>query len=236
MAGQNFQLRADTELRAKETDRANKSQNHGSRPRNTAAMTFGAAVTRRNPTWHKAANHVLPFFLASVCVFFLASCGYQFSGEGSGPEPGLSCIAIPVFKNNTSEPNAGAVFAAALRQQFMRKGTMKVVPEAEAQAVLKGTIKSIYSYPVSHSPVSVVSQRITVENRLYISLDIQCVDKKTHKVIWHDPNFSYWKVYDVNDNPLQPQPLAGFENRQYAIQYIASDMARRVHDTFLSSF
>ena len=73
----------------------------------------------------------------------LASCGYHFSGEGAGPKPGLTYIAIPVFENKTSEPNAGAIFAGALRQEFIRKGNMKVVPVEEAEAVFKGTITSI---------------------------------------------------------------------------------------------
>lgn len=171
-----------------------------------------------------------------VALFLLTSCGYQFSGEGQGPEPGLTCISIPVFKNNTSEPNAGAIFAEALRQQFMRKGTMKVVPENQAQAVFEGTVKRIAVFPVAHNPVSVVSRRITVENRLYITVSIRCVDLRTHKVIWQDPNFSYFKVYEVNDNPLQPQPITGFENRQNALLYIAGETARRIHDRFLSNF
>lgn len=203
------------------------------------------ALTRRThlkikaePNTHAASGAPrLPFlFVAGLALFVLSSCGYQFSGQGEGPEPGLTCISIPVFKNKSSEPNAGAIFAAALRQQFMRKGTMKVVPEDESQAVFEGTIKHISIVPVAHSPVSVVSERITVQNRLYMTVSIKCVDKRTHKVIWQDPNFTYWKVYNVNDNPLAPQPIAGFENRQSAVSFIADETARRVHDRFLSNF
>lgn len=174
--------------------------------------------------------------ITGVALFLLASCGYQFSGEGQGPEPGLTCISIPVFKNDTSEPNAGAIFAGALREQFMRKGDMKVVPEDEAQAVFEGTVKRIHSIAVAHSPVSTVSQRITIENRLYLVISIRCVDKRTHKVIWQDPNFTYYKVYQVDDDPLQPEAIIGFQNRQNAILYIARETARRVHDRFLSNF
>lgn len=170
--------------------------------------------------------------ITGVALFFLSSCGYQFSGEGQGPEPGLTCITVHVFKNNTSEPNAGAIFAGALRQQFMRKGDMKIVPEDQAQAVFEGTVKRIFIIAVAHSPVNTVSERITVENRIYMFINIRCVDKRTHKVIWQDSNFNYYKVYEVNET----QPLTGFENRQNAILYIADETARRVHDRFLSNF
>ncbi|MGC8490912.1 MAG: LPS assembly lipoprotein LptE [Syntrophobacteraceae bacterium] len=183
-----------------------------------------------------ASRFPLLFVVAFLALVSLSSCGYQFSGQGQGPEPGLTCISIPVFKNDTSEPNAGAIFAGALRQQFMRKGDMKVVPENQAQAVFQGTIKRIFAAPVGHNPVPTVSERIAVENRLYIVVSIRCVDTRTHKVIWQDPNFTYYKVYQIDDNPLQPQPLTGFENRQNAVLYIARETARRVHDRFLSNF
>jgi outer membrane lipopolysaccharide assembly protein LptE/RlpB len=167
---------------------------------------------------------------------FVASCGYHFSGEGQGPKPGLVCIAIPVFENKTSEPNAGALFAGALREQFMLRGSMKVVPVEDAQAVFIGVVKSIEIQPVAHHPVSIVSNRVTVENRLFITLDVRCEDKVTHKVLWRDPAFRYFKVYLVNDNPLQPQPIVGFDNREAALEYLAQEMSTRIHDRFLSNF
>lgn len=184
-----------------------------------------------------AGRNFKEILITVAMLFFLVSCGgYHFSGEGEGPEPGLKYIAIPVFKNNTSEPNAGAIFAGALRQEFMRKGNMKVVPVDEAQAVFKATITSIAIQPVAHHPVPVVSNRLTVADRLYVTLNIQCEDKKSHKVIWQDPAFSYFKVYQVNNNPLQPNPITGFEDREAALQFLAREMSARIHDRFLSSF
>jgi hypothetical protein len=75
--------------------------------------------------------------IISFILFCLVSCGYHFSGEGMGPKPGLTKIAIPVFENKTTEPDAGAIFAGALRQTFMQKGCMKVVP-VEEDVILKG--------------------------------------------------------------------------------------------------
>jgi hypothetical protein len=169
-------------------------------------------------------------------LFSLASCGYHFSGEGAGPKPGLTCIAIPVFENDTSEPNLGAMFAAALRQEFMRKGTMKVVSVDEAEAVFKGTVKRIHIWGVAHYPGAIVSNRNTLENRLYVTLDIRCEDKKTHKILWRDANFEYHKVYQMGTDLTGTDPLRGYENRQDALQFLAVEMSRRIHDRFLSNF
>jgi len=186
------------------------------------------AMVARNLKW---------ILIISSILFCLVSCGYHFSGEGQGPKPGLKYIAIPVFENKTTEPNAGAIFAGALRQEFMRKGNMKVVPVEQAEAVFKATVKNIEMQEVAHEPVAnVVANRVTVESRLIVTLDIRCEDKVTHKVLWSDPAFRYFKVYQVEDNPLQPNPITGFEFREAALGYLASEMSIRIHDRFLSNF
>jgi hypothetical protein len=172
----------------------------------------------------------------SAMLICLASCGYHFSGEGAGPKPGLVRIAIPVFENKTSEPDLGAKIAEALRQEFIRKGNMKVVTVAEAEAVFKGTVTNIRVIPVGHHAVSAVSNQITVQNMILLSADIRCEDKQTHKIIWRSPNFTVHQFYQTNNNPLQPDPVTGFDNRQAALDFLAQDMSRRVHDNFLENF
>lgn len=178
--------------------------------------------------------------VTAVSIIFLAllsACGYHFSGEGDGPQPGLRLIAIPVFENKTSEPDLGAMFAGALRQEFMRKGNMRVVPVEEAQAVFKGSVTNIYISPVAHNAAqNIVSNRVTLENRVYLTVSIRCEDKKTGKVLWQDPQFQYYKVYRLSEDPLHPDPLAGFENRREALEFLSREMSTRIHDRFLSNF
>jgi hypothetical protein len=178
----------------------------------------------------------LTIVLISMLTCIAACCGYEFSGEGEGPKPGLRCIAIPVFENKTTEPDAGAIFAGALRQEFIRKGNMQVVPVEGAQAVFRGTVKTIRIASVAHNPVEVASQRVTVENRLFITLDIRCEEKESRKVLWRDPNFTYSTVYATSLNPLQPDPVLDFDYRRAAVNTLAQDMAIRIHDRFLSNF
>ncbi len=172
----------------------------------------------------------------SAMLICLASCGYQFSGEGTGPKPGLTYIAIPVFENKTSEPNLGAKIAEALRQEFIRKGNMKVVPVEQAEAVFKGTVTSIRIVPVGHAAVSGVANQITTENLLILTADIRCEDKKSHVILWRNPGFTVRQVYQINNNAQQLQPIVGYDNRQAALDFLAQDMSRRVHDAFLTNF
>ncbi len=176
--------------------------------------------------------------LAICFVVSLASCGYHFTGEGSGPKPGLKYIAVPVFENNTSEPNVGALFAGALRREFNQKGNFRVVDVADAEAVFKGTIKNVWIVPIAHSAnQTIASNRVTIENRLYLVVDVRCEDKSTGKAIWRDPNFAYYKSYRLNDDPLlNPNALNAFESRGTALEYVTREMAVMVHDRFSSNF
>ncbi|MEM5785740.1 MAG: LPS assembly lipoprotein LptE [Syntrophobacteraceae bacterium] len=174
------------------------------------------------------------FFLCSV---LLSACGYHFSGEGEGPKPGLRLIAVPVFENKTTEPNIGAILSGAVRREFMQKGPMKVVSVEEAEAVFKGTVTSVSVNAVAHHPTErIASDRVAVENRIYLTIDISCEEKGTGRVLWRDPRFVYYKTYRLNRDPLNPNPLGEFESRSVALDLVAREMAVRIHDRFLSNF
>lgn len=165
--------------------------------------------------------------LLFLAVLLLATgCGYHFTGEGAGPRPGLKNIAIPVFENNTSEPDLGSLFAGALRREFMQKGQLRVVPLEQAEAVFRGRIKEISAAPVAHRDVIV-----TIQTRISVILDIQCVDVKTGAILWKDPNFTYFRVY-LED----PVPMVAFDRRREALEVMARETGIRIHDRFLSNF
>jgi hypothetical protein len=158
--------------------------------------------------------------------FVPISCGYHFTGEGPGPRPGLRSVAIPVFENNTSEPDLGSIFAGALRRQFITKGQLQVVPVDQAEAVFRGRITSIYSSAVAHREAEE-----TIQSRLYVTLDIRCVDVRDGKVLWQDPQFTYYQVFLQNSDPN-----VSFDNRRATLDYLAREMSVRIHDRFLSNF
>ena len=164
--------------------------------------------------------------LILATMLLTASCGYHFTGEGSGPSPGLRSLAIPVFENNTSEPDLGSIFAGALRKAFITKGQLQVVPMDQAEAIFRGRITNIYSTAVAHREAE-----DTIQNRLYVTLDIRCVDARDGKVLWQDPQFTYYQVYLQNVDPN-----VSFTDRSAALDFLARQMAIRIHDRFLSNF
>ncbi|MCE5243395.1 MAG: LPS assembly lipoprotein LptE [Syntrophobacteraceae bacterium] len=177
------------------------------------------------------------FILSAIVLLLTSACGYHFSGEGSGPVPGLRYVAIPVFENKTSEPDLGSIFAGDLRRAFIQKGPIQVVEQEAAEAVFWGSVTNIYTSAVAHRDVNHdVTSRVTLENRLYVTISIRCVDTRTGRVIWQDPSFTYYKVYSQVSNVSNPDPVVNFDNRRRALQYLSEEMAIRIHDRFLSNF
>ncbi len=167
---------------------------------------------------------------AAGAVLLLAlgfsGCGYRFSGEGTGPEPGMTAVAIPVFENATSEPGLGALFAGALRQEFMQRGSMRVVPTEETDFVFRGKITSIHTSELAHRTFEE-----TVVTQLHLTLDIRCRDTRSGETIWQDPAMTYHQAYNQDADAM-----VSFQNRQDALKILARQMAVRIHDRFLNNF
>lgn len=176
-------------------------------------------------------------FLWAMILLLPSGCGYHFTGEGTGPKPGLRYISIPVFENKTSEPDLGSMFAGALRQEFIKRGNLQVVPLDQAEAIFRGTITSIYTSPVGHRDLPInFGNQVTIQTRLYLVLEIRCIEVKTGRVLWQDPNFTYFKVYRQLDRPNNPDPVFSYDSRRETLEYLAKEMSSRIHDRFLSNF
>lgn len=160
-------------------------------------------------------------------LLILAGCGYHFSGEGPGPQPGLHSIAIPVFENNTSEPGLEALFASALRREFILRSKLQVVPIEKAQAIMRGRIVNIWTSRVAQKQV-----QETVQTRLFLTVDIRCEDAQSGKVIWQYPGYTYYRTYSEGSE----DPVVLFENRRRAEEFLAQEMSIRIHDRFLANF
>lgn len=161
-----------------------------------------------------------------IFLLLVSACGYHFTGEGTGPRPGIHRVSIPVFANSTSEPELGSIFAGALRNEFLQKGSIQVVPQDQSDAVFRGRIRSIYTSEVAHKAFEE-----TILSRLYVTLEIRCEDTRSGEILWQDPQFTYYQVY-IQD----PDPMISYDNRRRAEEFLAREMSIRIHDRFLSNF
>ncbi|MGV8075391.1 MAG: LPS assembly lipoprotein LptE [Syntrophobacteraceae bacterium] len=174
--------------------------------------------------------------ILAISLLMVAGCGYHFTGEGSGPRPGIKTVAIPIFENTTSQPELGSQFAGALRREFMQKGPYKVVSAEDADVIFRGRVTKIETTAVAHHEFKDhYNRRQTLQSRIYVTLDIRCEDPRNGTVVWQDPNFTYFRVYRESQSSDE-DPMVAFDNRRDAMEFLANEMAIRIHDRFLNDF
>jgi outer membrane protein assembly factor BamB len=125
----------------------------------------------------------------SVLAVTLLSCAvYTFSPSALG---GIKSVAIPLFENRTTESGLRESLTDRLSQAFVDDNTLRVVPEATADGVLRGAVVSYRREAYTYSEAEVVSEYI-----VYVGVDVEFVERKSGKVIWEEKNMSNWGTYD----------------------------------------
>jgi hypothetical protein len=134
----------------------------------------------------------LPLVLIAAAIL-CQSCGYySFSATGGrGGKGGLSTIAIPILVNETLEYGVEQELADTLVEEFTDDNSLRVVPEDQAESILRGTVvryeRPVVSYDAGGSPreykVSVAA-RLSYENAV------------TKEVIW-EGEIEGWSIYSA---------------------------------------
>jgi hypothetical protein len=120
----------------------------------------------------------------------LLSCGiYTVSPSALG---NVKTIAIPLFDNQSTESGLREQLSDRLSQAFVTDNTLKVVPEQQADGILRGSVISYSREPYTYSKSEVVSEYKSV-----IGVKVEFVNRRSQKVIWEDANMSNWGTYDA---------------------------------------
>jgi hypothetical protein len=112
-------------------------------------------------------------------ISFLLSCGvYTFSPSALG---GVKSAAVPVFDNQTTQYGIGELLTSALSQALVSDNTLKVLPESQADAIIRGTVVSYSRDPYTYSVGETVQQYIC-----RIGVKIKFEKTKTGQTIWEE--------------------------------------------------
>ncbi|MBF0226616.1 MAG: hypothetical protein HQK76_14265 [Desulfobacterales bacterium] len=168
----------------------------------------------------------IKFILISYMLCYLAlGCGYRFS-ETELLNTGINKIFVPIFKNKTDIPEAGAIFSNDLSSEFTKNSNIKIVGKDESNAQIIGNIKSIKIETISRE-----SQHKPLERRIKIYLDLKLEDKAGN-TIWSRKNSEYTQSYIiVNENKLLTE-----ENKKAALEKISQRYAEEIYLILTSNF
>ena len=125
--------------------------------------------------------------LSNLC--FLSSCGY--TQEVHLPNE-IKTIAVPTFKNEIPpkdqfayRPGLEIELTNAIRDRLIFDGNLKVVEESKADAILQGAIVAYQQEGLRFDRLESVQ-----EYRLFLVVKFKLIDRRTHKVLIEEPNFS----------------------------------------------
>jgi outer membrane lipopolysaccharide assembly protein LptE/RlpB len=156
----------------------------------------------------------------------LAGCGYGFRHNSSNLPPEITTIAIPVFSNKTNEVRLEAIVTDQVRYQFAQSQILKIVPEADADVVLTGSITG-----VSSDDVSLTDRMSSSERRVSVSMTARLVEKGSGQVLYQGTVWQQ-RAYSLGG----VDSAASSEARTEALRLVARDAAQVIHDGALQNF
>lgn len=127
--------------------------------------------------------------LVALSLSFTGCVGYQL---GSMLPPDISSVYIPTFVNETTEPFIEVETTQAAIVQFQLDGSLEVVREDQADAVLNVTVKNFELEPVGYSKI-----RRTAANEYRLVLTASIVFKRisTGEVLVMYPAVTGWSTF-----------------------------------------
>lgn len=166
-----------------------------------------------------------PWLLIALLVV-ISACGYSFRGSKNNLPSDVKTVAIPTFANRTTELRIDSVMTDDVIYQFTRSGLLKVVSVDKADAVLKGTITSIYV-----SDVALTRAETSRQRRVIVTISAQLVRVRDKKVLWKARTLSEFRSYNVTNNPVSDEAA-----KQAAMAEAAEELAQTLHDRVFENF
>jgi outer membrane lipopolysaccharide assembly protein LptE/RlpB len=140
--------------------------------------------------------------------------GYKL---GNTLPPGVTSITIPVFINDTKEPNLETIVTAATIQEFQKDGSMKVVQKSQANSLLEVRIKKSALEPVRYRRDKAVTAN---EYRLTLTADVILRKLPGNEVMVNTTGVIGFTTFPV----LSDLPSA----RRAALPKAAADLGQRI--------
>jgi hypothetical protein len=179
-------------------------------------------------------------------IFLFAGCAYRIGpGELSLPG-GYKQVAIPVFKNRSSETGIEVSFTQALQQEFFRSRVGRVVDEPVAEIKIIGEILSVQYIQEAKraagdsSAANLPSGTVAASQyRILASVAVSVVRRSDGEVLWTS-RFESERTYAAPLVTLagvnSVNPLYNISARRQSLEFMANDMMIEAHNRMTENF
>jgi hypothetical protein len=163
--------------------------------------------------------HLIPAFLLALAF---ASCGYRFQADPGWrfADPALRVDLRP-FANASIVPDAGALLAGQLREEFRRAGFRGAYERMGADYLVEGVVKEIREDVVSHG-----TDDLALEHRLTLVVDVRVAQVVQGRLLWKEEGLAEAASYFAGADFQYTE-----SNRRAAIEEVCRRMARRISQT-----
>ncbi|HWB06696.1 MAG TPA: LPS assembly lipoprotein LptE [Verrucomicrobiales bacterium] len=86
---------------------------------------------------------VLRAFTAAAALFTASCAGYRLGVDQPAVMEGIRTVAVPVFRNDSAIPRSSVLITNRVVRQFQVDGRYRIVDLAQADAVIRGTIRPV---------------------------------------------------------------------------------------------
>ena len=183
----------------------------------------------------------LKFALLSLLTYWfmwsLVGCGYHFRASGEPIGVKIQSLAIPLISSTSSSLGFEGDFTAIIREEFVSRSKLPLLPKEEASTVLMGRISEIKTEPVGYTTLETTVQgektryEVTDRRRLRIKLDAKLVERTGGKPIWQAKAMEERATFNVTADPLTNR-----FNQREAVREIARRFAKRIYLKTLERF
>lgn len=157
----------------------------------------------------------------------LTGCGYHTAGHVVTIPQDVHTIAIPAFVNQTQTYRIEQRLTAAVVQEMIARTHYNVVnQEADADAVLRGTVLSTTSAPLTYNTQTGQVSSVLVTVSMKVSLK-----EKDGKVLYQNPSYLFRQQYQVSNDPP-----SFFEEDSPAFERLSREFAQTLVSNILEGF
>jgi len=129
--------------------------------------------------------------VSSLVLLLAAGCSY-YSVSGSLPGH-IKTAAVPLFENETTEPAIVEEVTEAVVNAIISNGTMKVVGEFQADAVVNGTIVDVIDEADEYT-----RDEKAKKFKIRIIAHVKFFDRVKNRVLWEEERLEGWDRYDAD--------------------------------------
>jgi len=180
------------------------------------------------PTNRLALFRISRCWAAAFFVLAWTGCGYHVVGRSGNLPSEWKTIAIPAFKNDTTNYRIEQRFTEAVIREFITRTKYRIVQDpASADAVLTGEVASIETNPLLFEATTgqVTAMIVTVHTK------VRLVDNRTEKSVYKNDDMVFREEYQ-----LQTDVTVFFNEQSPALDRMSRDYASHLVADVLENF